>query len=155
MKKQFFSFLIVLFSTLNFLSQTTSPTLTLIATPNSQVGWTYFKDPNTVDPNTLFTLYASNFGLSTDDAMQFVKTETDELGISHTYYNQYYKNIKVDIGQNAAHSRSGNTHLVNGKICTGLNLNVIPAINGANAINYAKSYVNATTYMWEDSLAEQ
>lgn len=61
MKKLFFSFLIVLFSTLNFLSQTTAPTLSIIAAPNSQVGWIYFKDHNIADPNTLFTVYASNF----------------------------------------------------------------------------------------------
>jgi Zn-dependent metalloprotease len=155
MKKLFFSFLIVLFSTLNFLSQTTAPTLSIIAAPNSQVGWIYFKDPNIADPNTLFTVYASNFGLGADDAMQFVKNETDALGITHTYYEHYYKNTKIDIGHNTVHSRNGKAHLVNGKICIGLNMSVTPAITAASAINYAKNYVNATTYLWEDSIAEQ
>lgn len=155
MKKLFFSFLIVLFSTLNFLSQTTAPTLSVIAAPNSQVGWIYFKNPNTVDPNTVFTVYASNFGLGANDQMQFVKNETDALGVTHTYYNHYYKNTKIDVGQNTVHSRNGKADLVTGKICLGLNMSVTPAITPSSAITYAKSYVNATTYMWEDSLAEQ
>lgn len=95
------------------------------------------------------------FGLGADDAMQFVKNETDALGITHTYYEHYYKNTKIDIGHNTVHSRNGKAHLVNGKICIGLNMSVTPAITAASAINYAKNYVNATTYLWEDSIAEQ
>ena len=155
MKKTYFAFLLVLLATLDFFSQTSAPTLSVIASPNSQIGWIYFKDPNTVNPNTLFTVYASNFGLGTDDAMQFVKEETDNLSIKHSYYTHYYKTLKVDIGQLSVHSRNNKSYLLNGQICTGLNMSVVPFISATDAITYAKSYINATVYMWEDSLEEQ
>jgi parallel beta-helix repeat protein len=86
--------------------------------------------------------------------MQIVKTETDRTGTENTWYQQFYKNTKVEGGEYIVHSKNGNVYLANGKICSGLNLNISPTLSPQNAIDYAKTFVNAIKYMWEDSLEE-
>lgn len=126
-----------------------------ISTPNSEHGWIYFKDPQTINTSTVFSSNKIAFGLSSDDVMQFVKTETDRTGTENTWYQQFYKNTKVEGCEYIVHSKNGNVYLANGKICSGLSLSVSPTLSPQNAIDYAKSYINATLYRWDDPVSEQ
>jgi hypothetical protein len=153
MKKLIFILLIVFYTALNYLAQV-SGSLSLIATPNSKPDWICFKNPALVDPSTIFLSYGGYMGLSGDDAMVLLKQETDDLGITHTYYEQNYKNFKVEGCQFIIHSRNSKSYLANGNICKNLNVNINATISPSIAIAYAMSHVNATTYMWQDSLEE-
>lgn len=154
MKKSIFTFLIVFATILNFSAQVSGP-LGLIATANSKPDWIYFKNPSLVDPSTLFLTYPAYLGLGSDDQMLLIKQETDNIGITHTSYNQYYKNLKVEGCQFIVHSRNAKSYLANGHICKNLNITPIASVNFSTAITQALSYVNATSYMWEDPLEEQ
>lgn len=153
MRKGFLSVVLMTLVCLKFIAQTAS-TLSVIATPNSKEGWIYFKNPSAINPNTVFSAYSAAFNLGNDDQMLFVKDIVDNLGIKHTFYQQHYKGIKLEVGQNAVHSNNGNSYLLTGAICKGLNMNIVPAISSSAAISLAKNYVNSTIYMWEDSLAQ-
>ena len=153
MKKIFLTFLLVFAYTIRLSSQI-SGSLSFIATPNSKPNWIYFKNPSLIDPTTIFFSYGSYLGLSADDAMILTKQETDNFGITHTRYEQNYKNLKVEGCQFIVHSRNSKSYSANGNICKNLNLSSIPLINISTALMHAKTYLNATTYMWEDSLAE-
>lgn len=153
MKKILLTLLIVIFYCVELLSQV-SGSLSFIATPNSKPDWIYFKNPALVDPSTIFISYGAYLGLSGDDAMILTKQETDNFGITHTRYEQNYKNLKVEGCQFIVHSRNSKSYSANGNICKNLNLSSIPLINTSTALMHAKAYLNATTYMWEDSLAE-
>lgn len=154
MKKLIFTLLIVFYITLNYFAQV-SGSLSLIATPNSKPDWIYFKNPALIDPSTIFLSYGAYMGLGGDDSMVLLKQETDNLGITHTRYNQYYKNLKVEGRQFIIHSRNSKSYLANGNICKNLNINPNATISSSLAITQALSYVNAVTYMWQDPMEEQ
>ena len=153
MKKITFILLLLFFYKSILISQTIT-SLSVIATPNSQNGWVYFKNPAIINPVSVFANYKNAFSLNTDDNMQIIKTETDKQGTTHTYYQQYFKGIKVEGCQYIIHSKNSESYLANGKTCTGLSLSITPNVTASNAINYAKAFVNATKYMWEDSTEE-
>ena len=91
--------------------QSLIPSLQQISTPNSEQGWIYFKDPQAINPSNVFTTYANEFGLGSNDTMLVVKNETNNLGFEETWYQQFYKNIKVEGCEYIAHSKNGNLYL--------------------------------------------
>lgn len=133
---------------------TLTPAMQQIANPKSTPDWIYFKYPQQIHPDSVFTQYKTAFGLGINDRMDLIKNETDELGIKHQAYQQYYNNIPVDGGIFIVHSQNNQTTLANGKMGSFLSINTTPVISGTDAINYALAYVNASVYMWQDSLAE-
>jgi len=132
-----------------------NPDMIAIAKPSSKQGWVKFKDGSNIAPTTVFTTHKDAFGLSTDDQMVLIKTETDQLGYTHYRYQQKYKGINVEGGEYIEHVIGGFVEKANGKIIRGLNLNINPSISESDAFTNALNHVNADIYMWEDVNEEQ
>ena len=94
-----------------------------IATPDSRKGWVHFSEGTTIDPQTIFVEYRDAFELSADDDMRIRTVKTDELGMNHYKYDQYYKNVRVQFGEFIVHQQAdGFVKSANGRLITGLNL---------------------------------
>lgn len=145
--KKITSFFVLLFLSSCLFSQVAS--ISQIAVPLKGTEWVKFKDEKSIDPVKIFQYYGSAFGLGANEDMKIEKTESDKLGYTHYRYQQYYSNIPVRSGQYIIHAKDGKAIRGNGKIVKGINLSVIPQISAADAISYAKDYINAETYMWE------
>lgn len=131
-----------------------SKNVTKIALIKDASGWIQFKDNQSINPETIFTVNKSEFGLSQADQMVIKRTEADQLGFTHHRYQQYYKGIPVEGGEFIIHSAAGKAITGNGKIITGLNLATTPALSPQQAVDKALAFTHAEKYMWEDPASE-
>src|SRR5207245_8402564 len=70
--------------------------ITEIAEPMVTSGWLKFKPAAHVNPTTLFKDYAAAFHLSPGNEMVLQSEQTDELGVTHYRYQQFFREIKVE-----------------------------------------------------------
>lgn len=151
MKKIATSFFFILFSA--YLgAQVTG--VSQIASSVSGTEWVKFKEDKSLNPLNIFQYYGSAFGLTSKDEMKLSKQETDKLGFTHYRFQQYYQDIPVRAGEYVIHAKDVKAVSGNGKIVKGINIPVIPLITSGDAINSAKEYISAESYMWESPAEE-
>ena len=88
-------------------------------------------------------------GLKTDDNLQAVSAETDQLGFAHEKFQQYYKGIKVEHATYTAHALRGTLESLSGKFERVGGLNTTPSLNTKAALANALTFVGAKKYMWD------
>src|SRR6185295_11936630 len=86
---------------------------------------------------------------STDNLVNY-KQERDDLGFTHTRYQQLYKNIPVVGGEYIAHQRAGLLDCMNGSFFSIPEISVTPSFSEATALTKVLLFVGATKYKWED-----
>ena len=118
-------------------------------------GWLYFKNSSDLKAGDLFSQHKSDAGLSADDVMVLFETEQDDQACTHSRYQQYYKNIKVEGGEFFEHSCGCYVNLMHGKIIEGLNFNAQPTYTEQQSLAAALTFIGATKYAWEDTDWEQ
>lgn len=89
-----------------------------------------------------------------EDELRFIKEVTDNIGITHRFYQQYYKGIKVEDAQYSAHGKNGITEIINGDFHEVNNISVSPTLTEEDALKKALKYVGAKKYKWEDLTLE-
>ena len=94
-------------------------------------------------------LLASVLNISDDDKLILYREENDQYGFTHQRYQQYYKNIFVEIGQYIIHTKSGFVSSFNGVWVDNINVNVTPSISERQALLKALNYSKASRYKWE------
>ncbi|MFH0867561.1 MAG: M4 family metallopeptidase [Bacteroidota bacterium] len=151
MKKIVISLFFILFSAY-LCAQVTG--ISQIAYSKSGTDWVKFREDKSLDPMKIFQYYGSAFGLTANDAMKLSKQETDNLGYIHYRYQQYYQEIPVRAGDYIIHAKDEKAVSGNGKIVTGLNISVMHQITSDEAINSAREYTDAESYMWENPAEE-
>ncbi len=82
--------------------------------------------------------------------LKMVTTTTDDLGMVHQKFQQYYKGIKVEYATYSAHGHGNNLQLMNGEVRDVENLNTNPTLSADAALQMARQFVGAKKYMWED-----
>ncbi|MDH6358394.1 M4 family metallopeptidase [Parabacteroides sp. PF5-9] len=84
------------------------------------------------------------------------KEQQDELGYTHQYYQQYYKNVKVEYGEVSVHAnRLGNIETIFGDFKPVGDIDTNPKLTEAQALNAALKYVGAEVYKWQIPEEEQ
>ena len=86
---------------------------------------------------------------STDNLVSY-KQEQDDLGFTHTRYQQYYKNIPVKGGEYLAHQKGGLLDCINGAFFSIPEISVTPSLSEAAALTKALAFVGAKKYKWEE-----
>ncbi len=128
-----------------------NPKMDAIAQPGSTRNWINFREGTNINPNTIFNDFNEAFELNTDDQMRIIKIEKDEFGFNHFRYQQYYKNLKVVYGEFIVHQQpDGFVKSANGRLITGLNQAVTPALNEEQALQLALNFMNAKKYLWQN-----
>lgn len=87
--------------------------------------------------------------MSMDENLILYRSEKDILGFVHNRYQQYYKNIKVEMGEYLTHEKDGKLISANGIWLDRVNLSVVPLINEKKALKHAIKHIGAVTYEWE------
>ena len=135
---------------------TLNPVMRKIAKPESEPNWIKFKDSININPETIFIEFKPAFDLRENDTMLISKIEKDDLGFTHYHYQQYYKNIKIEAGTFTIHTNKNRiTYAANGKILTGINIDIIPVLTPKQAIDLSLKYINAKEYMWQSEFWEK
>lgn len=81
------------------------------------------------------------FGLSQNHTFQQVSERTDELGITHTNFQQYFKGFLVEGNLVMLHSKNGKLTSLNGQIAEFENVETTQTVKSEEAITTAKSYL--------------
>ena len=85
-----------------------------------------------------------------EDEFRLKNVTTDNLGITHKRFQQYYKGIKVENAQYLLHGKGDNIEYINGDF-QDINIkNIEPVINEQQALQKALKYAGAEKYNWED-----
>ena len=82
--------------------------------------------------------------------LKMIASETDDLGMVHQKYQQYYNGIKVEYATYSAHGRGNNLELMNGEVRDVKDLNTTPTLSADAALQMARQFIGAKKYMWED-----
>lgn len=89
---------------------------------------------------------AKQYGLRTDDSLAFISSFTDELGMRHTSYQQYYRSIPVEFSTLKAHGKGEKVDLATGTFFLGLNNQATPHLSHEDAAQGAAGYSGCSNY---------
>ncbi len=88
--------------------------------------------------------------LKQNDNLVSYKQEKDEIGFTHTRYQQVYKNIPVEGAEYLAHQKNGLLDCINGLFVTVGDVSVNPSLSESAALSKAVSFVGAKSYKWDN-----
>ncbi len=125
-----------------------------IESSNSE-GFIYFKNSSDLNEGELFTIYKSASGLFANDSMILIKSAEDEMGYTHSKYQQYFKNVKVEGGEIIEHAKKCQLIMLNGKIVEGIDISIDPIFSEQQSLDSALAFLSAEKYAWEDPDIEQ
>ena len=118
-------------------------------------GWLYFRKNAKVKPNELFSTYREAMGLGKEDDMKIIKSQEDDMGYSHNIYEQRYKGILIQNAGFSEHFKNGYVEVAHGKIIEKLNIDVVPSLKEAEALQVALDSIGAKEYAWQNPKAEK
>lgn len=150
MRKGIFTLLICLLLAPMAFSQKLSD----IAIRNTGTSWVQFKPTLAAKGTTFFNQYKKAFGLTADDEMRLIKTETDAIGLTHYRYQQYHKGVLVFGAVYILHEKNNQLKTGNGMIVTNINKASNPSIQPKKAIETAIAKVSADEYAWQNKTLE-
>jgi len=90
--------------------------------------------------------------LSNNDEMRLVYTNSDDLGFTHQYFQQYFKGIRVEYGVYAVHAKNNLIETIIGnylRIKEGPKIDIFPQLSENIALTAALKNLNAKTYKWQ------
>lgn len=128
--------------------------LRAITTAESEPNHIYFRKDLKMDVSDVFTQHKAAFGLSTNDVMSTVQTETCSLGDLHHSYQQLFKGYPVEGSSFILHEKAGKLESGNGVLIPGLKVNTTPTLSEAAALQLALVHLGASTYTWENPVME-
>lgn len=89
--------------------------------------------------------------LKSNDDLVKCKQEHDDIGFTHTRYQQTFKGIPVQGAQYIAHQKGGMLDYISGNIFDiNENVSVSASLNEASALSKAIAFVGAKKYKWDD-----
>lgn len=127
-----------------------------IAKPSSKEGWIDIREEAMVNAEAIFLQHPEAFQLQESDDMRIKKVEEDNYGFRHYRYDQFYKEVRVFGGEYIVHvNPQGLTYCANGDLYNGIQLNVNPKLNEAEALVQAMNYADGNGFLWLDENAEK
>lgn len=92
---------------------------------------------------------------SANDSWTLIRSDRDDLGMTHHRYQQLYQQVKVMTGEYILHESQGRLVSMNGMFFQSLNLNTTPSIDEKQALQFALNNIGASKYLWQSSAIEQ
>lgn len=116
----------------------------------SKQGDSFFASLDNVSIAEAIESVRSNFNLSKDHTYELVRKTTDNIGMTHYSYAQYYKGVASSEGLILVHGKDDLLTSVNGQVATFENLDVTPLINPDRAKQLAMNFIDAKEYLKTD-----
>lgn len=127
-----------------------------LAKPGSSLRWLKVRDDVKLTSRSFFDDCKTAFGLSKNDEFRLLRTNTDELGMTHYRYQQYHKGYRVEGATYLLHERDGRIATANGRLVPTLDGVEPPAtLPQEKALQYALELIPTKNYLWLDKKAEE
>lgn len=133
-------------------AKTTKPSTEKLKTVNGSF-FLDFKNPNNSQTSRkkesrtsriISNEFGAWFGLNEDHTFQLISEREDELKITHSYYQQYFKGIIVEGSILMLHSKEGLVDAANGQVAEFTSMEIQIVISKDEAKNIAKSFSKVT-----------
>ncbi len=102
--------------------------------------------------------FNSWFNLDTNHSFVLLSSKTDELNLTHNYYQQYYKGVLIEGAILMLHAKNGIVYASNGQIAQFDKVEVVSNISSENAVIIAKQHLKVAdlinTYPVETLIAK-
>ena len=95
-------------------------------------------------------IFKDSLGVGDGNILRLRRTENDNIGFKHLYYDQYYNGVKVEYGIYSVHLKKERIEYMTGNYQMVKNISTKPILSDAEALKSALKLVGATQYMWED-----
>ena len=126
-----------------------------VATPTTAPGWIRFRPEANVDARSFLSRYGSSLQLADGTKMRQVAEQTDELGMTHLRFQQYYQGIEVEGAQFLVHAKGTRALSANGELALRFAPDVLqPAIDEARAWAIVRDHLHADGYYDGERLVE-
>lgn len=97
-------------------------------------------------------LLKSHFKAGANTNFSAMQNSSDEMGFTHTKYQQYFKGVKVEHGNYILHTRNSQVETMNGDYKpVEESFGVIASSSQATALTAAQNFIGASEYMWNTS----
>lgn len=89
------------------------------------------------------------YNFSTNTAFKVLSTEVDQLGLSHSRYQQFLGDIPIAFAIIISHSKNGKVQSYNGLFFESQEVNLIPEVSAEQALKTSLKFVDADHYRWQ------
>ena len=129
--------------------------ITDIAEPVVTPGWITFKPSAKINPKTLFKDHAAIFHLPPGNEMVAQPEQTDELGITHYRYQQFFHQIKVENAEFLVRAKDNIAVSANGKLAYDFQPQTTsPKLSEEQAWEIVHRRIPASRYFREDKVVD-
>jgi bacillolysin len=125
-----------------------------IAQTIDKAGWVFFKKGKRLSSDEIFVKYKDAFGLGKSDEMIKVKTKTDEFGLKHITYQQYYKRLPVEHYTYLIHEKGGFAEIANGELLENIDIDITPTLSPDESFIIALNNFKSNKWAWEEKTWE-
>ncbi|MCG8731893.1 M4 family metallopeptidase [Tenacibaculum finnmarkense] len=94
-------------------------------------------------------LIRSKLKLTSNDNLQKIKSEVDNLGFIHEKFQQKFKGVKVEFGTYTAHAKNSTLRTMDGALYDVGKVNIRPKLSKEAAFKKAIAHTGAQKYLWE------
>lgn len=94
-------------------------------------------------------IFNEQFKFSPDNDFILMSQKADELGFVHQKFGQFYKGIKVEFGTTTLHAKEGTVVSMTNNVFKIDDVATTATLEASTALNSAKNFVGASTYLWE------
>src|SRR4051812_39885302 len=95
----------------------------------------------------------SSLNISSSIKLVPYQTDRDELGFTHTRYQEYFNNYPIEGNTLITHSKNGTVISINGDFIQEVQTAASAALPESQALQFALRKVNAKIYQWQDETA--
>jgi Zn-dependent metalloprotease len=129
--------------------------ITAIAEPVVTSGWMKFKPDAHINPKTLFKDHAAIFHLPPGNEMVLQSEQTDELGVTHFRYQQFFRQIKVENAEFLVRAKNNEAVSANGRLAYDFRPDVTaPKLSEEQSWDIAHQHIPAEKYFRGDKLVD-
>lgn len=109
-----------------------------------------FKENSGYQNKDYSNILSKHLKLEKGQTFDKINEEKDKLGFTHERFQQYHQGIKVEFATYSIHSKNGNVTSMSGEFQRINNVKLQPSISSNVALERAKAFVEAKTFLWEN-----
>ncbi|MBL4586000.1 MAG: hypothetical protein JKX84_02935 [Flavobacteriales bacterium] len=113
-------------------------------------GNSFFVSLENVSVEGVIAIIKQNFSLSDKHTYISTRETTDDLGITHYSFAQYYNGVRLNEGMILLHGKNGTVSSANGQVAAFESLNTAPSITKERANELAIDFMAAKEYLKTD-----
>ena len=128
--------------------------LNAIAKPGSTPSWMRIKEGLKFTPAAFFTKNRVALGLGETDEFKLIRTETDQLGMTHYRYQRVRDGVPVYGGEYILHEDAGRVYAANGILINPAAWKSGSTLPETKALQQALNLSASKKFLWKDRYAE-